>query len=67
MNKLKVYKFIVNRKEKKKVTPSLDTGCRVGGVTWKVMCKCVGVWRVMCQCVGLYKSWVRGKYGWVSK
>ena len=32
MNKLKVCKFIVNRK-KKKVIPSLDTGCRLGGVT----------------------------------
>ena len=31
MNKLKVYKFIVNKK--KKMTPSLDTVCRVGGVT----------------------------------
>ena len=29
MNKFKVYKFIV----KKKMTPSLDTGYRVGGVT----------------------------------
>ena len=28
MNKLKVYKFI-----KKNMTPSLETGCRVGGVT----------------------------------
>ena len=31
MNKLKGYKFIVNKK--KKMTPSLDTRCRVGGVT----------------------------------
>ena len=31
MNKLKVYKFIVNME--KKVTPSLDTGCQVGGFT----------------------------------
>ena len=30
MNNLKVYKFIVNRE--KKMTPSLDTGCWVGGV-----------------------------------
>ena len=30
MNKLKVYKFIVNMK--KKMTPSLETGCRVWGV-----------------------------------
>ena len=38
MNKLKVYKFIVNRKKKKKkkVTPSPDTGCRVGGVTYSL-------------------------------
>ena len=31
MNKLKVYKFIVIKK--KKMTPSLDIECRVGGVT----------------------------------
>ena len=34
MNKLKVYKFIVNRK--KQMTPSPDTRCRVGGVTLEV-------------------------------
>ena len=45
MNKLKVYKFIVNRK--KKVTPSLDTGCRVGGVTvWWYQSKGLGGSRI---------------------
>ena len=34
MNKLKVYKFIVN--VTKKMTPSLDTVCRVGGITYIV-------------------------------
>ena len=33
MNKLKGYKFI---KIKIKMTPSLDTGCRVGGITYSI-------------------------------
>ena len=36
MKKLKVYKFIVNMKKikiNKKMTPSLDSVCRVRGVT----------------------------------
>ena len=36
MNKLKDYKYIV--KWKKKMTSSLDTGCRVGGITYPMVC-----------------------------